>query len=769
MPLLWLSLAFLAGVLLGSLVNLPWVAWAALAAICLPLALVERHYAPRVNWLEVNRRRLRVSLSLLVAALLIGAARYQAHQPLHDAASLAYYNEKKVRLIGCIDSPPDLRDRAVLLRVEALELTPEGGSRLPVEGKALVRLPPGGDWRYGDRLYLSGRLSTPPEYEDFSYRDYLAGRGIYSYMAYPYARLEERGTGSPILTAIYSLRSAAYRQLDRIFPQPEAGLLSGILLGIENDIPADLERAFQDTGTTHIIAISGFNIAILSGLFFSLAKRLLPRSLAAPAAVLVIAGYTVLVGAQASVVRAAIMGGMGLFGSLLGRRQAGANSLAFTAGLMCLFNPLLLWDVGFQLSFMATLGLVLYAEPLQALFEGWASRFLNRQLVSRLAGPVGEYFLFTLAAQLTTLPVILYHFERFSFISFLANVLILPAQPLVMILGGVSLLAGLFWLPAGQLCAYLVWPLVAYTNNTVNWLAQVSPGAIMLGDVPLRVVVLFYLLLFGATLGRGVRERLRRVQPAALLLVLALGGMVLWRGVQTEPDGRLHLSVLAVPDGPALLLQAPGGERVLVNGGSSASQLSSELGRRSSLFNRWLDGLVVTARKAAALDGLPLTMERFPAGMVLWNSDAAGKRAGARLLEVLQRQGVAPQWLESGQRLQIGDRVSLHILLHTVSGTALLVEWDDFQLLVPGGIAPDALLRSFSQQAVGVDVILLSADDLKEHPAGEWQAYNALLYLWAGTGDGSIQAENPRWVSLVQHGWVELQSDGRQLWVRAGQ
>ena len=137
---------------------------------------------------------------------------------------------------------------------------------------------------------------------------------------------------------------------------------------------AEVQQAFRDTGTAHIIAISGFNITILAGLFMTISRRLFKGRLNFLAAVAGIAIYTLLVGAEPSVVRAAIMGGLGILAQELGRRQFALNSLAFTAVVMCLFNPFMPWDVSFQLSFFATLGLILYAQP----FEAWVPRLISR-------------------------------------------------------------------------------------------------------------------------------------------------------------------------------------------------------------------------------------------------------------------------------------------------------------------------------------------------------------------------------------------------------
>ena len=146
--------------------------------------------------------------------------------------------------------------------------------------------------------------------------------------------------------------------------------MAGILLGRDQGLSPQLEEAFQRTGTTHIIAISGFNIAILAGLFTGIATRLLGRKWGAITALLGIGGYTILVGADAAVVRAAIMGAAGVLGGMFGRRQNGLNSLGMAALLMMLLNPNMPWDVGFQLSVAATLGLVLYAQPIEEWFLG---------------------------------------------------------------------------------------------------------------------------------------------------------------------------------------------------------------------------------------------------------------------------------------------------------------------------------------------------------------------------------------------------------------
>lgn len=173
---------------------------------------------------------------------------------------------------------------------------------------------------YGDRLRFSGRPQTPAENEDFSYRDQLARQRIYSIVQQPKLELLPGRAGSPLKQALFDLKAKAQSVVTRLLPNPEASLLSGILLGNEANIPNTLSDAFADTGTAHIVAISGFNISIIINLLYSGLKRHIGRRRAASLALGFVALYTILVGADATVLRAAVMGSLLVAGRLLGRR-----------------------------------------------------------------------------------------------------------------------------------------------------------------------------------------------------------------------------------------------------------------------------------------------------------------------------------------------------------------------------------------------------------------------------------------------------------------
>ena len=499
LPFFWLSLAFLAGIVLASQVSLSYDVWIILAGIFLLFALRPRKLA---EWLHLSTRTYLIIVLSLVS-LFLGGLRFQLSLPSIDAFHIAWYNDREYDLLvtGTLDEPPDYRDTYTNLHLK-VEAVDTGSGDLPVEGELLARVFPNEAYEYGERIRLRGKLVTPPENEEFSYREYLARQGIHAFMSRSEVTHLPGSDGNPIRKVIYAFKDKALGNVYQIFPDPEASLLAGILLGVDTGLSKDLQQSFKDTGTAHIIAISGFNIAIIAGLFFALFSRVLGQLRGSIVAILGIALYTFLVGADAAVVRAAIMGGISLTARQLGRRNDGFNALMLSAVFMSVWNPNTPWDVGFQLSFFATLGLILYAEP----FQNWAvnliTRYTSPGTAQQIAAPISEYFLLTLAAQLTTLPIMAYHFKRISLVSLIANPFILPVQPAVMIVGGIAVILSLVWLPLGALAAYTAWPFVAYTIRLVELFALLPNGVIVLGDFSLWLVILFYAALLTWTLAR---------------------------------------------------------------------------------------------------------------------------------------------------------------------------------------------------------------------------------------------------------------------------
>jgi competence protein ComEC len=772
LPLFWISLSFTIGVGAGS-VWLPaaWLCWF-LSGLGLVCALLIGLLPRLPERLSDNRKNV-VLAALALTAFALGILRYRANLPEFTPTDLAYYNQLgRVSVIGVIAQDPDVRDTYTQVRLEVEQITlSSGGMSIPVEGLLLAYLPKS-DWRYGDRLYISGELLTPPAHEDFSYRAYLARWDIHSYMPYAYADRLASGQGTPLKTWIYAFKQSALELLYRYLPDPEASLAAGILLGVESGIPEKVELAFQETGTTHIIAISGFNITIVAGLFAILFGRLLGPRRGAVAAVIGIGIYTLLVGADPPVVRAAIMGGLSLFARQVGRRQHGLNSLSFTAALMLVFNPLLLWDAGFQLSFAATLGLILYAEPWTEALEGLFGQRLSLQTSRKLAAPISEYFLLTIAAQLTTLPILLYHFQRISWVSLPANLLILPAQPAIMILGGISILLGVVFAPLGQLCAYLVWPFVAYTIRAVEWVASFNQVR-AIGQVSIWFVAGYYflLLLFTVVDFSKLRQTIPKIKPVFVLISMLIVVLLVWQAALAAPDGNLHVTIFDIGDGAAVLVRTPEGRYILIGGGTSTIRLSDSLGRFLPLFHRELDLLVVPSTEKQYVAALPEAAARFMPGQVYWSGDIDRSRAAEELYAYLTASHLEITPLSPSAVIDLGVDADLQVSACGEQGTVLKLVWGEFQLLLPFYHEYENLnFDKLSHQNGLQSVLMLSGAAPQDVQWSDWfQTFKPGLIV-VSKQSAEVQFNNQPLESLPvistdRVGWVQLITDGHSLWV----
>jgi competence protein ComEC len=796
LPLLWLSLAFLCGIWAAEQIHASRSAWLAVIRLVLPaqvplgrwLWLILAGLALLIAglfWIFRARLGLKLSsstlllVSLSLIAFCLGASRYAFTVPSVDDHYIAWYNDRDYELLvtSTLTAPPDVRDTYTNLRLQVMDVDTDDQS-LPVTGQILARVAPGGTWRYGDVLRLRGHLLTPPTGEDFSYQDYLAHQGILATMPDAEATLLPFTGGSPLLRQIYAFRSYTVERVYRIFPNPEAALLAGILLGDDNGMPAELQQAYVNTGTAHIIAISGFNIAIIAGLFVLLFSRLLGKCKGAIAAVIGITVYTVLVGATASVVRAAIMGGLAIFAAQAGRRQNGLVTLAFTGAVMALINPNVLWEVGFQLSFAATLGMILYAGPFQDWFKRLLARCLPASTARKVAGAVGAGVLFTLAAQLTTLPIMAYQFGRISLVALLANPFILPTQPPLEILSGLALLLSLVYLPLGKLVGWLAWPFAAYTDRAVEFFNRLPHGVIVLGEFSFLFVLLFYVVLFSLTFARvRLKMRLRTVLvPTVILAVLAVYIFLAWSAVFTVPDGRLHLTFFNVGSADAILIQTPGGRSLLVDGGQSPSALADLLGRRLSPFNHKLDWLVIASPQEQQLTALPRDLDLFPPDHVLWagSPDASYSAGQLSLWLTNNATPVTPAYL--GAALDLGQGATLKVASVSPRGAVLLVEWQGFRALLPVGMNFDTLSELENGKKIGpVTALLLADSGFAQVNLPEWiaalQPRLAILSVAAGDPDGlpdpSVLDELAATTLLRtdRNGWIELSTDGARMWV----
>jgi competence protein ComEC len=339
---------------------------------------------------------------------------------------------------------------------------------------------------YGDKLRVECVLKKPENFSaGFDYQMYLAKDGVgYECQKSKIEKLEGSG-GNFIYRIIFRIKNIFNEKIAKLIPAPEAGLLSGLLLGGNNLLGESWQEKFSITGMTHIVAVSGYNVTIIAEYLMLLGIWLgLWRRQAFWFAVSGITLFIFMIGLPSSAVRAGVMGILLIWAMKNGRLANSQNALLFSASVMLLINPLLLrWDVGFQLSFLATAGII-YFYPLS---ENYLIK--NNKVFGWL-----EILLLTLSAQIFVLPIILFNFQKLSLVSPLANLLILPIIPLAMILGFTAVLAGFIFMPLAIVLAWLAYLPLKYETLVINYLASLQYASVKF-NLSWPEVVIWYVIL----------------------------------------------------------------------------------------------------------------------------------------------------------------------------------------------------------------------------------------------------------------------------------
>lgn len=418
--------------------------------------------------------------------IVLGLWRYALTIPnCKSPTELCYYNNRSIDFVGFIADEPQQKIDGASYVVAVHEV---GGKA--VVGKVLLknRLYP--SYSYGDRLAVSCKILPPRNQADsvFHYDKYLARFGVWSICSYPKIERISGRAGNQAMSAILTFKQFLNSRVSELWAEPEGTLLSGVLYGARSGLPAYLIDDFSRTGVSHIVAVSGFNITIIIIVIMDLLVYLgLVRQRAFYVIVFLTLLFVIFTGFTASAVRAGFMGIMVLTARQVGRGAKNFNVIIFTVALMQLLNPyLLIWDVGFQLSFLALIGLIYISPVLTVILSkakpAWLKgrdllRFGRKRDSSALPqnekvwiNMIGETFIQTLSAIIATLPLMLYQFGTLSLVAPLSNILILWIVPWLMLLGMIAIIGSLIFFPLGQLFAFITHFGLSYVIMVVQFL-----------------------------------------------------------------------------------------------------------------------------------------------------------------------------------------------------------------------------------------------------------------------------------------------------------
>ena len=826
MKLLVAAIAFVGGTLLapelGGKAPLVALFLFALAAVLGALLFASMRRSP---WPAL------IALAFILGVLrvvLIGDARMPMYGPM-------YASPRSQQVDGVVLSDVEALGDFARFRLGLERIRAGGGEWMPADGVLLVSARATSEiaqqrqapyFRYGDKLRVAGRISEPPELDGFDYAAYLARQGIVEVLDARRVTLIREGEGSVFYRTLYGMRRRLAASIAAVVPEPQAALGQATLLGLRRNIPQDLNEAFRRTGTAHLLAISGLHVGVLLGISLAGSAALLGRKhhlhLIAP--LLVIWLYGLLSGMSPSATRACIMGSVYLASLAFGRQRGSLAPIGVAAALMVAVSPSIVYSISFQLSFAAIAGIAAFSDTFG---DGLRSPIERRSLLRAPLAGITDMLGLSLAATITTVPLIAFHFERVSTLGIPVSVLTLPVLPFLIVGNAGAALVGLasaaFAMPFG----WLAWGAGAYLSGVVTLLARLPGASVDIGIVGLPVVIAFYgvlILAYGAKVmfpgtvrgflrcmaaRRSPTNSPRRVgslQQAAkmsrsgriamwLLVPAAFVASLTWSQALTNDD-RLHVMFFDVGQGDAIFIETPGGRQVVVDGGSDPLLMTRLLGERMRFNDSHINIVAATHSNSDHIGGLAQVLERYDVGAVLERRieyESGAYEAWERLVDAEEAKGARVIEASAGQVISLDADVRIEVLgppRELLRGTesdadnaslVLRLVYGEVSILLTGDIFSEA------ERGLLASGMALDSDVLKVPHHGSDSSSTrdflsavspaaAVISVGEGNSYGHPHANvverlreyvaDGMLFQTAERGTVEFISDGETLWVR---
>lgn len=439
----------------------------------------------------ISKNKKGTLLSIFILTFSFGVFRFNTVD-ISAPAIFESYLGQKISLIGEIIDEPIITENNQKLNVKVLF------HKYETEVLVLTNLDT--YYKYGDEIKFEGTFKKPENFitdqgKEFDYINYLRKDGIFYLVNYPKVEIISHNNGNLIKNLLFSIKEVFINKINSTIREPESLLMNGLILGEKSAFSESLRQSFVDTGTIHIVALSGYNVTIVAEWIMKIFSSF-PKNIGIGAGMFSILLFVLMTGGSSTAVRAGIMASLALFARLIGRNYDVTRALILAGVFMILINPfVLVFDVSFQLSFIATVAVIFFTPKIEKYFLWVTPRLGLRDIIS-----------VTCAAYVFVLPFILYKMGNLSLVALPANTMILPFIPFTMILGFLTVLTGsigyFFSIPFG----YVSYLLLHYELSVISFFSSIPFASLSIPNFPFFITVLIYIYFIYKLFGRSIEK-----------------------------------------------------------------------------------------------------------------------------------------------------------------------------------------------------------------------------------------------------------------------